>query len=132
MINRGYTFSKQERLSSRKSIALLFEDGNSFFSYPFSVVWRYSESLPLSPAQVAISVPKKSFRRAVDRNRIKRITREAWRHQKGRLYNNLEQHNKQVVIMLIYAGKELPLQNDMNSQVEKLVTKFSLLLENET
>jgi len=130
MTNRGYTFSKHERLSSRKSIAILFEDGHSFFSFPFTVVWRLCEPLPLTNAQAAISVPKKAFKRAVDRNRIKRITREAWRHHKHVLYNYLEQQDKHIVIMLVYAGKEMPSQEDMNIRIARLIEKISLLLGN--
>jgi len=129
MTNPGYSFNKQERLSSRKSILLLFEQGSSFFSYPFTVVWRLSEPLSGSHMQVAISVPKKLFKRAVDRNRIKRITREAWRYHKSELCAYLEQHDKHIVIMLVYAGKELPGQADMNVRITRLIEKFLLILQ---
>ncbi|MEZ4999804.1 MAG: ribonuclease P protein component [Bacteroidales bacterium] len=128
MGNTGYTFSKAERLSSRKAITELFEDGNSFFYHPFTVVWRAAGGDNEFPARVGISVPKKTFKRAVDRNRIKRITREAWRHNKQTLYNFLNLHNKEVVIMLIYTGRELPSLKEMNERIEKLVAKFSLIL----
>jgi ribonuclease P protein component len=130
MTNRLYTFTKNERLSSRKSIAALFDDGNSFFSFPFTVIWRFCDPIPGSNIQVAISVPKKTFRRAVDRNHIKRIVREAWRHQKHGLSNYLEQQDKQVVIMLIYMAKEIHGQDDINNRIARLIDKFSLLLRN--
>lgn len=129
MGNNGYTFSKAERLSSKKTITALFEDGNSFFYHPFTIVWKFSDGIQKFPAQMGISVPKRTFKRAVDRNRVKRITREAWRYNKQVLYNFLEQHNKTVVIMLIYSGRELPSLPEMNERIEKLVAKFSLILQ---
>jgi len=129
MINRGYTFGKHERLSSRKSISLLFEEGNSFFSYPFTVIWRPVEPLPRTNLQAGISVPKKLFKRAVDRNRIKRIIREAWRHNKNELCNYLEQHDINVVIMMVYAGREIPTLTGMNVRTARLIEKFLLLLD---
>lgn len=128
MNNQRYRFRKSERLSGTRSIGQLFDDGKSFFSYPFSVVWRTGEATLKSPLRVAVSVPKKYFKKAVDRNRLKRITREAWRYNKEVLLKVLEQHNKQVVLMLIYSVREPLSGAEMYHQIEKLVAKFSLLL----
>lgn len=129
MSDQSFTFSKRERLSSRKTIGLLFESGRSFYSHPFKVVWLEKECESRFPASVAISVPKKVFKRAVDRNRIKRVVRESWRHQKGNLYSQLEQEDLQIVIMLIFTARILPSQIEMNGMIEKLISKFSSVLK---
>ena len=124
----SYTFSKEERLRSRKAISDLFDNGQAFAVYPFRVFWKVStEEIP-SPAQVAVSASKKTFKKAVDRNRIKRLIREAWRHQKHTLYEHLEQNNLQIVLMLVYTPGEMPGQDTITQKVGEVVSKLLLIL----
>lgn len=81
------TFSKAERITSRIVIDNLFaHTNNSVTAYPFRVVYMRQERTK-APVSVIISVPKKRFHNAVDRNRMKRLAREAYRRQKHRLSN---------------------------------------------
>jgi len=123
-----YSFSKKEHLSNKRSISLLFEKGYSFWSHSFSVIWCYSDRPIPFPAQMAISVTKKSFKRAVDRNRIKRLVREAWRLNKNSLYDLLKGKDRQIIIMLVYTGKEIPDFHDVNNQIKNVISKILLLL----
>ncbi len=96
-----YTFTKEERLSSKKGIQELFKNGFSFYLYPFKVI-----TLPIAEAkqhQVLFSVPKRIFKRAVDRNLLKRRMREAYR-----LHKHLLKTEPQVLsIAYIYTSKEI-------------------------
>ena len=85
------TFTKEERLSSNLAIANLLRDGASFSVHPFKAVWTQEKKETKFPAQIAISVSKISFKKAVDRNRIKRLVREAYRKNKSVLYDFLHQ-----------------------------------------
>lgn len=101
------TFRKEEKLCSRKLMGDLFLSGSNFLCYPLKIVWKRYDILPFeSPAQVAFSVPKRLFKRAVDRNRIKRLLRESYRLQKTLLYDTLIQANKRIALTIIYIGKE--------------------------
>jgi ribonuclease P protein component len=102
------TFSKDERLSSRKLIVQVAKEGKSFLVHPFKVIALDTALDTTFPAQVMMTAPKKRFQRAVDRNRIKRLMREAWRKNKHMLYTALTEQNKKLAIMLIYVGAELP------------------------
>ncbi len=125
-----YTFSRAERLKSRKIIAELFRRGQTFGQYPLRLFW-----LPLpqdrmdAPVQAAFSVPRRKFKRAVDRNRIKRQMREAYRLQKPALYRRLEGHPDACALMLLYVGKEkLPyadIQRAMRKAIRRLSEKLS-------
>ena len=86
-----FTFKRAERLKSRKVIEQLFKQGQSFAQYPLRIVWvEMAEPRSEFPAQFALSVSRKKFKRAVDRNRIRRLVREAYRLNKHVLYGGLE------------------------------------------
>ncbi len=128
MYNKRYGFGKKEKLCSRKVISLLFEKGNSFNEQPFRLVWTLNtDNIPF-PAQTAISVGKKNIRQAVERNRIKRLIREAWRLNKDIIYNTLEKHKLQLYLMIIYSGPANIEYHDVEAGIKKLVNKFSLHL----
>lgn len=74
------------------------------------------------PAQAGFSVSARNFPKAVNRNRIKRLAREAWRLQKQPFYDFLVQQNLQIIIFFIYTGKELPSYGLFSD-------KFSVILE---
>ena len=122
-----HTFRKSERLSSRKIITALFEKGQAFNSYPFKVLWNLDAVLSPFPAQMCIAVPKKSFRRAHDRNHIKRKTREAYRKNKSTLYATLIEKNEKISLLLIYVAKE-----DLNYAIieNKMTTLITQLTKN--
>lgn len=102
-----FTFQKGERLKSRKTIGQLFTEGKSFISYPIRFVWVKMES-PLSdfPLQMALTVPKRAFPKAVDRNRLRRRIREAYRLNKHSIYQQLDSPKEQYGVMLIYIARE--------------------------
>lgn len=121
-----HTFSKAERLKSRKLIAELFKGGHSYLAYPFRVVW-----LPLPAAissgasvQVAFTAPKRTFKTAVARNRIKRLCRESYRIHKSELYVKLQAENQQIGLLLMYVAKtELPFA-EVVAGIKKALRKF--------
>lgn len=103
------TFSKNERLCSKILIDRLIETGKSFNHSPFRLTWlTIAESS--APIKVVISVPKRSFKRAVDRNRLKRQIREVYRKQKQNVYDVLGdlptgQAGKKILLMIVYTAK---------------------------
>lgn len=99
------TFSKDERLCKKKVIDTVFEKGQTIKAFPLMVRFILDEELD-APLQVAFSVPKKKFKLATDRNRIKRQLREAWRLNKNELKALLEEKNQKMALFLIFADKE--------------------------
>jgi len=102
-----YTFRKEERLCSRKHLDLLFKNGSSFLLYPFRISYLFIDEPTSIPAQVVINVPKKRYKRAVDRNLLKRRIREAYRLNKQDLfYNQLPTERGLLLFSIQYVGKQ--------------------------
>jgi ribonuclease P protein component len=100
------TFNKQERLCSKKQIDLLFNKGKSHFAYPLKFMYIEVDTKLQYPAQALFVVPKRQFKKAHDRNLLKRRMREAYRLNKVNFYGQLTTANKIIICAFIYIGKK--------------------------
>ena len=101
------TFKKAERISFKKEIDCLFEQGEVFISYPLRIVYLKQEPLSGAKTSVLISVSKRKFKHAVKRNRMKRLIREAYRLNKTSLINHCIEKGSGLLIAFIFIGNEL-------------------------
>jgi ribonuclease P protein component len=121
----SFTFRKKEKLCSQKLIGEMFLSGNSFLCYPLKVTWMKAEELQSEfPVQVAFSVPKRIFKRAHDRNRLKRLMREAYRLQKSSLYKVADNEKMKIILMFVYIGKEQTQFNRIETSVGKVISRM--------
>jgi len=125
----AYTFRKEEKLCSQKIIGEIFLTGTSFLCYPLKVVWKYEELLISYPAQVVFSVPKRLFKRAHDRNLLKRQLREVYRYQKQDLYQSLELNDRKIALMIVYIAKEQLEFSQIEGAMTKVIAKLKKKLE---
>lgn len=117
----SYSLKKHEILRSKKKIQELFQDGSSFFLYPFKVIY-----LPATNAndQVLFTVPKRYFKNATDRNLIRRRIRESFRLNKANLSYN-KQNGLSLSIALIYISKfKLP-YSEIDDKLKKVIGRLN-------
>ena len=111
-MKKQFTLGKDERLKSRKQIEQLFDKGKSIAITPFRVYFLINKTLnaqrSMFNVQFGVGVSAKNFKKAVDRNRIKRLTREAWRLQKNEISKKAKETQRQLNVFFIYTGRELP------------------------
>lgn len=116
-----YQFGKEYKLCRQKLIDALFASKKSVKKYPFVIHYQLVEEELEKPFQVVISVPKRIFKRAHDRNRIKRITKEVFRHEKHKLEDFLITNRKYLTLFLVYtANEELP-QKLLREKFKKMI-----------
>lgn len=125
-------FGKNYKLCSQKVIESVFKQGRSVRLYPY-VVYFQENALPEGQSfQLVFSAPKKIFRLAHERNRIKRLLREAFRKKKVFLEEPLNRERKQLALFVIYTAKEeLPLQK-LLVRTEQLLIRITEELQHET
>ena len=112
-INQRFTLGRDQRLKSRKRIERIFREGKSINVFPFRVYYLLEKDIPvgvrsLPSLQAGFGVSSRHFKKAVDRNRIKRLTREAYRLNNGVLSQAMEQRKQALSVFFVYTGKELP------------------------
>ncbi len=127
MAIRKYTLSKDERLSWKRYIDLLFEKGQSFVAFPLRVVYLLVEEEMPAPVSILVSVSKKKFKRAVKRNHIKRQVREAYRVRKYDWIDPLMGTKRHLLVAFLYLDKEIHpfavIEKAMDKAVRVIATK---------
>lgn len=125
--DRRYTFPKAEHLCRKKLIEQLFQKQNpSLGVYPLRLTWLPAPAHTSAPPQVLVSVSKRTFKRAVDRNRLKRLVREAYRLNKHRLLE-AEGGHPVALLGILYTGKE---KSELPLLEKKLISGMQRLLAN--
>lgn len=140
-----HTLSKAEKLKSRKQIDELFASGKGFTAYPVKVMYKLVDSKELivgsegvlppttnhqpSTIQIGVTASSRNFKHAVDRNRIKRLLREAYRHQKHELIQVVEAKGLQVSVFFIYLDKTLPTFEMLDDKMRYCLKRLRKILE---
>jgi ribonuclease P protein component len=122
------TFTKEERLCAKKRIDTLFKSGSSFVLYPFRIVFileKNKQTENILPCHSILSVSKRRFKRAVDRNAIKRMMRESYRLQKSNdLIPFLLKHNVTLYLAIQYVGKQILAYDVFHTAMNKMLKKL--------
>lgn len=121
------TFPKEEKLCSKKSIDRLFAQGEAFIAYPLRIIYIIEEEADQEKQfpSVLINVSKRKFKRAVKRNRVKRLVREAYRLNKSPYLDLLRAKGKRMDIAFLYLKDELPTYGEIEKSIKKTISILS-------
>jgi ribonuclease P protein component len=121
-----YTWTKAEKLKSRKRIDQVFKEGRHFSVFPFKVFYLVTAGVGhvAAPVQAGFGAGSRHFKKAVDRNRIKRLCREAWRLQKNSLIDQLRPKGVSMAVFFIYTGKDLPEYQMVTGKIGVILQKL--------
>lgn len=122
-----FTLSKEERICSKKLINELFTgNGRSMTAFPLRVVFMKRTIIDDQPrAAMLVSVPKRYFKHAVDRNRVKRQVREAFRHNKSIITQNLTDDHEAVAMAFVWLTNEKFPSSEVENRMVRLLTRIS-------
>ena len=128
----AFTFRKEEHLCSRRLIDQLYAEGHRLMAFPYSVQWMIvpDVSANLAPCQVMIVAPKRKFKHAVDRNRVRRLTRECYRHRKETLYNFLQEQGLSIVFSMVYVHNEIMPYEQLEHKMDKMLAALETDIKN--
>jgi ribonuclease P protein component len=122
-----YTLSAGERLKREQHIKALFQSGKALSVFPLRLIWRLVDAEEASSTCAGFSAPKKKFGHAKDRNRIKRLMREAWRLQKPALLPAIPA-GKQLHLFILFTDKSLPDYPTVFAAIGKGITQLQKAL----
>jgi ribonuclease P protein component len=125
------SFGKAYKLCSKKLIETIFKEGKTVKAFPFTLLFLHHENKHEVPFQMVISAPKKINRHAHDRNRIKRVVREAIRKNKFILEDFLNANNQQLAIFLVYTSKEEMTTEQLDKKTKKILTQLTDKLQHD-
>ena len=123
-----YTFNKQEKLKSRKLTKQLFAEGKSFLVFPIKVVYLPIIESSDFPIKIGVSASSRTFKHAVDRNRIKRVLKEQYRLNKAPLHKFIINQQQQIAVFFIYINKTLPEKDLIEKKLPIIIKKLITIL----
>jgi len=115
------TFNTEEKLKSKKLIDQMFVEGQSVSAFPLRLVFFETSTDAGKGVKTGVSVSKRNFKNAVDRNKVKRLLREAYRLHKDLYFNNI---TTQYAFMILYIGKDEPSLTYIETRMKLLFEKF--------
>lgn len=121
----SFTYGRKDKLKSRKLTEELFAKGRSVSVFPIKVFYTWQPAGGPALLQTGVGVSARNFRKAVERNRIKRLLREAYRLQKAELASACTDKQKGMALFFLYVGKEMPDQALITDKMRKALSKLA-------
>jgi ribonuclease P protein component len=125
-LSSQFTFQKKDKLKSRKQTQFLFAKGQSMNAFPIKLIYTL-ESNELGSVQTGVGAPSRTFRKAVDRNRVKRLLREGYRLERPEfIASSVDALNKlRVNLFFLYTDATVISQKEIQEKIKQLLSRLS-------
>jgi len=124
------TLSKGERLNAKKQIEDLFRSSNAYGKNPFRIIWKVKDvEDEISGVKILVAVPKRKVKKAVQRNRIKRMVREVYRRNKKEINTFIKNKNKECHMGILFVGNPMTTFDSIEKCISDLLKRFPLEYE---
>jgi ribonuclease P protein component len=121
---KTFTYNKKEKLKSRKQLEALFSKGSTFLLFPVKVFYMLPDTPLDNIVKAGVGASSRQYKKAVQRNRIKRLLREAYRLNKQPLHQFLQTHKRQLVVFLLYIDKQMPQNNNIHAKMPVILERL--------
>ncbi|QES90794.1 ribonuclease P protein component [Rhizosphaericola mali] len=124
-----FTYKRSEKLKSRKQIELLFIKKQSISIYPIRISYlQVNEEIEANSLKVGVGTSKRNFKKAIDRNRVKRLLRESYRLYKLPLHKIVQEKNIHLIVFFHYYSRNILSQTELHKKMELGINKIVALL----
>lgn len=135
-MSKIFTYQKRDKLKSRKQTQFLFSNGSAITIHPIRLLYTYEtdlkESLPSGLLQAGVGAPSRHFRKAVQRNKVKRLLREGYRLEKPNFINALHLNNAKLNLFFLYVDVNVQSQQQIQATIKLLLQKLADKLKSTT
>lgn len=125
---KPFSYSKKEKLKSRTQLEAVFTSGKTFSVFPVKVFFLETGDTQTRKLKAGVGVSARHFKKAVQRNRIKRLLRETYRLEKQVLHKQLHEQQKQLAVFFLYIDKEMPSYEVLREKMKECITKLQTKL----
>ena len=122
---KAFSYNKKEKLKSKKQLDALFATGKNFTIFPVKVFYMPVEAESDFPLKVGVGVSSRNFKKATDRNRIKRLLREAYRTEKTLLFEHIKVSEQKLALFFLYVDKTLPEYGVIKSKMQLVIERLT-------
>lgn len=129
LLSKNFTYQKKDKLKSRKQLQFLFSKGTAITMHPIRLLYTIEKAeagiFPNGLLQAGVGAPSRQFRKAVQRNKVKRLLREGYRLEKPNFTNSISLTNMRLNLFFLYLDAQVQTQQQIQATINLILQKLA-------